>query len=151
MSLTLAGAPRTDVFAQRPEQPDVLLAIQVKAERGGGFFLGRELEDISPGAEAEWFVLVSLREAGALPRFFILPRLHLAAAVGTAIIALGDRFRQLGHRNFDGYEDNWDQLLEPAGVAAWRPPAWHWDHRSSWRNADAVGMPTAAPQDAPVR
>ena len=149
VSLTLAGAPRTDLYAERADQPGRLLAIQVKAEQGGGFFLGRALAVPSSDPCTEWFVLVSLRDAAARPEFFVLPRAHVAAAVGTAVACFGGRYRQLRRSNFVGYVEEWDQLEEPADHAAWRLPRWHWAYRDGWEHAERVGMPREPPADAP--
>ncbi len=148
VSLTLAGAPRTDLFSQHPDDPSRLLAVQVKAEQGGGFFLDEDLAE-TVAADDEWFILVSLREPGSRPTFFVLPRAHVAAAVGTAKACFKSRYRQLGHRNFSDYAESWDQLLRPSSNAAWRLPRWHWDWRQEWGGGEAVGMPEQPPLDAP--
>lgn len=151
VALTLAGAPRTDLFAQRPDRPGRLLAVQVKAEQGGGFFLGRELAEPeqTPEGIEEWFILVSLRDAEERPSFYVLPRAHIAAAVGTADKCFGGSYLQLGSKNFGDYRDAWDDLERGPRQAAWRLPRWHWGWRSDWEGADQVGMPPEPPADAP--
>lgn len=150
VSLTLAGAPRTDIFAQQALPPGRLVAVQVKAEQGGGFFLGPELAQSSHEEADEWFVLVSLREPAASPAFFILPRAHIAAAVGTALACFGSSYRQLGAQNFEGYAGCWESMESAPLDAPWRLPRWHWDHRHKWPEAEDAGMPIEPPPDAPV-
>jgi len=127
----------------------VLLAVQVKAEQGGGFFLGPELAAPAGNELHEWFVLVSLRDASARPSFFVLPRGHIAAAVGTAVACFSGGYLQLGSQNFVGYRDAWDTLEAPAEAAPWRLPRWHWGWRAGWEHADRLKMPLEAPADAP--
>lgn len=137
------------MFAQRAEQPDRLLAVQVKAEQGGGFFLARDLAEARGAGSEEWFVLVSLRGAEDRPSFFVLPRAHVSAAVGTALECFGGRYHQLGAGNFVDYHEAWEQLDAPAAEAAWRLPRWHWDYRDSWEGKDRVRMPVDPPPSAP--
>jgi hypothetical protein len=120
---TIKNAPGTDVLAQYREK-GILVAIQTKtASMGNQFMLNASIERPS-SADNEWVVLVKLHELGSRPSFFVLPHDHVAAAAyaqhqrwlgtpGRAGQPHNDNPRRmLIAKQFLGYEDRWDLLLQ---------------------------------------
>jgi hypothetical protein len=79
-SITPKGVARTDVLAQHVESGYVI-AVQVKSTATGTTFtLGEKNEAPSPTTN-EWYALVGFDASSSAPRYFFLPRNHVAALI----------------------------------------------------------------------
>lgn len=138
-ALTRDGVSRSDVLAVEStgDAGRRMIEVQVKTSRktkSTSWLLGRKTQ--TPAlSDREWFALVELPPLGEqgnpqLPRTFIVPRDHLAAAT----IAIHQAWldapgkQQDRHASFDlarvradqawaGYEDRWDLLSAPSTEA----------------------------------
>jgi hypothetical protein len=78
-TVTIKNSPDTDVLAQKPES-ERLVAIQTKTSGGKRFMLTAKHEAPSK-RDGQWFVLVALAGELERPRFYVVPRDHIAAMV----------------------------------------------------------------------
>ncbi|MDL5350952.1 hypothetical protein [Microbacterium sp. zg-YB36] len=127
-ALTRDGLERTDILAVKTDEERRLIEVQVKAAmntawRHVNWPLGDKSQQPS-ASENEYFVMVgALIETTIPPRFFVLPRAHVAAAAWITHqnwltepgIPVGKRnvpaSRSRVHiRTFEQYEDRWDLL-----------------------------------------
>ena len=127
-ALTRDGLERTDILAVRADARRRLVEVQVKTAMNTGWKyvnwpLGEKAQQPS-ASETEYFVMVGvLRDVLVAPRFFVVPRAHVAAAAWIShqhwltepgipagqrnVAASGARVRI---RTFEQYEDRWDLL-----------------------------------------
>ncbi|MFE6967205.1 hypothetical protein ACFVAJ_19120 [Agromyces sp. NPDC057679] len=159
-AFTRDGLARTDILAVMTEGVDRrLVEIQVKATRhvvGGriSWMLGEKAQMPSLH-DREFFVLVAVPlQADVPPRFFVVPRTHLAAAAWIQHMAwLTDPSIPAGARNasvnqarvsvdvFTAYESRWDFLmLDDPDVPVLLPR-----HMRGWALEDRVGLPPGHP------
>ena len=127
-ALTRDGLERTDILAVRTDGGRRLIEVQVKAALNTGWKyvnwpLGEKSQQPS-ASETEYFVLVGLLSDLAVPpRFFVMPRAHVAAAAWITHqqwltepgITAGKRnvpasYSRVHIRTFARYEDRWDLL-----------------------------------------
>lgn len=127
-ALTRDGLERTDILAVKTDGERRLIEVQVKAAVNTGWRyvnwpLGEKSQQPS-ASETEFFVLVGLLSDLAVPpRFFVLPRAHVAAAAWIGHqhwltepgIPAGKRnvpasYSRVHIRTFERYEDRWDLL-----------------------------------------
>lgn len=139
------------MLAQHSESRGVV-ALQVKTATTNAFRLG--LKDEQPAhAQNEWFVLVALGEAGARPRYFVLPtdvvagwlyvdhRVWLEGAKRDGTPRKDTTIRVIRMHEIDAvYEEAWDLLNAPADNAPVRVPG-----RILERGASDIGWPDRHP------
>ena len=125
---TIKNAPGTDVLAQYREK-GILVAIQTKTASLGNQFMVNATMERPSSANNEWVVLVKLHEMRTRASFFIVPHNHVAAAAYAQHrrwLATPGRDgqqhrdtprRMLIAKQFLGYEDRWDLLLQPTSEA----------------------------------
>jgi hypothetical protein len=147
---TIKNSPGTDVLAQYRER-GILVAIQTKtASLNNEFMLNAGIEKPS-FAENEWVVLVKLHGLVARPSFFVIPHNHVAAAAyarhkrsmptpGRGGEPRRDtKIRMLIAKQFAGYEDRWDLLLQPTSEVPNLLAADYAEYVALW------GFPTCTP------
>lgn len=129
-AFTRDGLERTDILAVQPGENRRMIEVQVKTALGPAWKwmnwpLGDKAQRPSE-SQAEFFVMVAaLSELKTPPRFFVLPRGHVAAAAWISHqhwltepgVPSGKRNASANHSRvnistFTGYEDRWDLLLE---------------------------------------
>jgi hypothetical protein len=145
-SLTWGNAPRTDILAQRLDPP-LVAAIQVKTRLTGDFQVGKSGEKAAPADSNEWYVLVSLREPGERPDFYVVPRNHMSAFIYVGFrrwVAdapsrrnINSTARTFKPDAFSEYKEAWERLNNPASTALCHLPEWVWD--------PVVGLPEDHP------
>lgn len=77
-TVTIKNAPGTDVLAQHHATKWVV-AVQSKTTGGVGSWLLGIGEETPTALDNEWIVLVSLGGEGGSPRFWVMPKNHVAA------------------------------------------------------------------------
>lgn len=151
-SLTRDGLERTDVLAVHVTDRH-MIEVQVKTIRAGSWMLGRK-GTLPDRSGREWYVFVMLGAPSDVPRSYVVPRDHVAAATWIGHQAwLTDPDVPIGKRNaplemarigaevWQGYRDGWDQLGEDARQAAVRLPSWMRDSM----DVERVGLPPDHP------
>jgi hypothetical protein len=125
-TVTIKNSPDTDVLAQRPET-ERLVAIQTKTASPGNHFRLKDKNEAPAKREGQWFVLVALQGAEERPRFYVIPRDHVAAMVFAehadwlATPGRGGKAhnpneqRNLTEADIAGYLDRWDLLDQNTG------------------------------------
>jgi hypothetical protein len=127
-ALTRDGLERTDILAVKTDGVRRLVEVQVKTAMNSGWKdvnwpLGEKSQQAS-ASEAEYFVMVGvLTELRVPPRFFVVPRAHVAAAAWITHqhwltepgVPAGKRNVSAARarvyvRTFEAYEDRWDLL-----------------------------------------
>ena len=128
-ALTRDGIERTDILAVRTGDSRQMIEVQVKATTATTWPLG-DLSARTAKSSREWFALVQLPpEPTALPRTFVVPRDHVAAANWIEHQAwltepgVPEGKRNAGHdrarshlSSYLGYEDRWDLLDDPTDI-----------------------------------
>jgi hypothetical protein len=119
--VTIKNSPDTDVLAQRPES-ERLAAIQTKTSSPESWFRLKGKNEHPSKREGQWFVLVALQAETERPRFYVIPRDHVAAMVFAehqewlATPGRGDKphnendQRNLSEDDVAGYLERWDLL-----------------------------------------
>lgn len=79
-TVTIKNSPDTDVLAQRPET-EALVAIQTKTASPGNHFRLHKKNEMPSKCNGQWFVLVALGAELERPKYYVIPRDHLAAMV----------------------------------------------------------------------
>ncbi|MFJ3394916.1 hypothetical protein [Leifsonia aquatica] len=127
-ALTRDGLERTDILAVKADAGRRLVEVQVKTAMNTSWKyvnwpLGEKAQQPS-ASETEYFVMVGvLRHTGIAPRYFVVPRAHVAAAAWIShqhwltepgipsgqrnVAASGARVHI---KTFELYEDRWDLL-----------------------------------------
>ena len=123
-TVTIKNAPGTDVLAQH-SQTKRLVAIQAKTSSGGGSWRLNIGEETPTALDNEWVALVSLGGTVGAPRFWVMPRNHVAAYVWVAhrqwlmgVKADGtsrkdSAIRSIAAADISGYEGRWEWLDDP--------------------------------------
>ncbi|WP_228494497.1 hypothetical protein [Clavibacter sp. VKM Ac-2873] len=159
-AFTRDGLARTDILAVKTDGTERrMIEVQVKAARGPRFDhitwpLG--LKSQQPALqEGEYFVLVAIpTNVGESPRFFIVPRDHVAAAAYIGHQAwLHDPSAEPGTRRatldqsrvsipaFARYEDRWDLLdVDQSSAPVLLPVDYH-----ALATRDEIGLPPGHP------
>ncbi|WP_120264499.1 hypothetical protein [Microbacterium sp. AG238] len=154
-ALTRDGLARTDILAVHTGSGRRLVEVQVKtamntAWKYVNWQLGEKSQQPS-ASETEYFVMVGvLSDLAVPPRFFVLPRAHVAAAAWIGHqhwltepgIPTGQRnapaSRSRVHvRTFERYEDRWELLeLDESACPVLLPPEFR-----GYALEDRVGLP----------
>lgn len=127
-ALTRDGLERTDILAVKTDGDRRLIEVQVKTAMNTAWQyvnwpLGEKSQQPS-ASEVEYFVMVGvLSDTSVPPRFFVVPRSHVAAAAWIAHqnwltepgIPAGKRNAPVSRsrvhlKTFERYEDRWDLL-----------------------------------------
>lgn len=156
-ALTRDGVARTDILAVQTGAERRLVEVQVKTAVNTGWkYVNWQLGEKSqqPSAsETEYFVMVGvLSNLAVAPRFFVLPRSHVAAAAWIGHmhwltepgIPAGKRNAPVSRsrvhiRTFERYEDRWDLLEVDESACPVMLPAEYRDYALEKR----VGLPKA--------
>jgi hypothetical protein len=138
-TVTIKNAPGTDVLAQNLVSGAVV-AIQTKtASHGNRHFQLGEKSEAPATAQNQWYVFVMLNKERMRPRFFVVPRNVVAAAMYaehrewlSRTARDGTPHRENPRRNMQlayitGYEDRWDLLERPADEAPLLIDQWYTD------------------------
>lgn len=120
-TVTIKNSPDTDLLAQRPSS-ERLIAIQTKTASPGSWFRLKEKNESASRRDGQWFVLVALQAATERPRFYVVPRDHVAAMIFadhrewlTTPGKGGQPYKDNEQRNLSetdvaGYLERWDLL-----------------------------------------
>jgi hypothetical protein len=123
-TVTIKNSPDTDVLGQWPET-EALVAIQTKTASPGNHFRLHKKNEAPAKRDGQWFVLVALGREQDHPRYYVVPRNHIAAMVylehqewlskpgpGGRAHRENDQ-RVLKHEDVVGYLERWDLLRQP--------------------------------------
>ena len=148
-TVTIKNAPGTDVLAKSVNRLH-MISLQTKTSSRGEFQLSEKDEHPGSGS-GEFYALVKLSaDLLTRPRFFLLPRLHVAKLIGLrhALWMHGppvrvekrkdSKMRRINPEAVDSYEERWDQLEALSERSAFIVP------EQLVRMAKRWGVPSAA-------
>jgi hypothetical protein len=151
-TVTIKNAPGTDVLAQHAETGRVI-AIQTKTTLSGDAFMLSQKDEAATTETNQFFVLVRMDDLVGRPRFWIMPRNHVAAYLwvshrrwlGTP--ARGGRQRQdssmrtIVQNDLGTYFEAWESLEHPTTEVEYVLPDWV----REWAARPEVGLPAGHP------